>query len=138
MADKPSNAQPAAVVANPNVAPVAAEPAKPSTDAQTRKATNAAIDSAAGAPPAMRDAAKALPEKDDGQKAHKRKLLANDAQTEAKANAEIVKLSPDAAETPSGGAMLKVAGIADDVERGEVYAREKHARRFGYVAVEQS
>jgi hypothetical protein len=81
----------------------------------------------------MRAAAEALPEKDDVQKAHKRALLAEDAQTEAKAHADIVKLSPDADETPSGIALLKTAGIADDVKRGEEYTRIKSAVRFGYV-----
>lgn len=106
------------------------------TPAEDRKATNAAIDASAGAPAEMRAPAEALPEKDDVQKAIKEGMLATDAQTEAKAKAKVVDMSPDAADTPSGYALKKVAGIADDVKRGEAYAREKSAKRWGYVPAE--
>lgn len=94
---------------------------------------NAVIDAGAGAPPAMRQAAEDLPEKNDLQKAIKNAMLADDAQTEAKEKAKVVELSPDSPETPSGGALLETADIADDVKRGEEYARIKAAIRHGYV-----
>lgn len=112
-------------------------PANKATDKQTNAAANAAIDSVAGAPPAMREAAEALPEKDDVQKAHKELLTADDAQTEAKAKVKLVNESPDSAETPSGKALLKTAGIADDVKRGEEYTRIKTAVRHGYVPADE-
>jgi hypothetical protein len=110
--------------------------AEPVSDKDERAATNAAIDAAAGAPAAQREAAEDLPEKDDVQKNIKKGLTADDAQTEAKAKAAVVDDSPNAAETPSGGALKAVAGISDDVERGEAYEREKSARRWGYVKAE--
>ena len=58
------------------------------------------------------------------------------AQADAKAKATAVDASPNAAQTPSGAALKKVAGIADDTERGEKYLREKTARRWGYVPAE--
>lgn len=95
---------------------------------------NTAIDAAAGAPPELRDAAEDLPENDDVQKNIKKAMLADDAQTEAKAKAEVVKDSTTGAdETPSGIALVKTAGIADDVKRGEEYARIKSAVRHGTV-----
>ncbi len=106
-------------------------------DKKDNAAANAAIDAVAGAPPAMREAAEELPEKDDVQKAHKDLLLADDAQTEAKAKVKLVEESPDAAETPSGKALLKTAGIADDVKRGEEYTRIKTAVRHGYVPADE-
>lgn len=84
-------------------------------------------------PAEMRRLAEDLPEKDKVQVAHKKAILANTPQEEAKQHAQIVKLSPDSPETPSGGALLATAGIANDVERGEAYAREKAARRHGYA-----
>ena len=106
------------------------------SEEENRDAINQAIDAAAGAPEASRAEAEALPEKDDVQKAIKEGLTAEDAQTEAEAKAEVVDLSPNAAETPSGGALKAVAGIEDDVERGEAYAREKQARRWATQPVE--
>lgn len=106
-------------------------------DAATKDAVEAAIDAAAGAPEAEREAAEDLPENDEVQKAIKEGLLADDAQTEAKAKVKVVKESPNAAETPSGAALLKTAGIADDVKRGEAYAREKSAKRWGYVPADE-
>ncbi len=110
-----------------------AAPATASTDKQNTAARNDAIDAVAGAPPAMRQAAEDLPEKDDGQKAHKEALLADDAQTEAKAKVKLVKASTDGGDTPSGKALEKTAGIGDDVKRGEEYTRIKSAVRHGYV-----
>jgi hypothetical protein len=43
----------------------------------------------------------------------------------------IVEESPDAAETPSGAALLAVAGESDPIEAGEKYARVKRAVRLG-------
>ena len=97
-----------------------------------------AIDAAAGAPPAEEQAAEELPEKDEVQKAIKESLTADDAQTEAEAKAKVVELSPGSEETPSGGALKATASIEDDVERGEQYAREKQARRWGTVPADES
>lgn len=97
------------------------------------KAVNDAIDAAAGAPAPERAAAEALPEGDEVEKAHKDALLADDAQEEAQAKVRVVDASPDASDTPSGHALKETAGIADDVERGEAYARAKAEKRWGYV-----
>ena len=64
-------------------------------------------------------------------------ILAEDHQSEAKAKVAIVEESPASEETPSGAALQKTAGIADDVKRGEAYQREKAARRHGYVPVDE-
>lgn len=96
-------------------------------------AINEVADAGAGAPPEQRDAAEDLPERNPVQVAIKNAMLADDAQTEAKEKAKVVKLSPDSPETPSGAALLATAGIADDVERGEEYSRIKSAVRHGYV-----
>lgn len=87
-------------------------------------------------PDSMRAYADDLPEKDAVQKAYKRQLKATSAQDEAKAKVTIVEESPDAGETPSGYALKKVAGETDDTKRGERYAQEKSARRWGYVPAE--
>lgn len=108
-------------------------PSKPVTNAQAKDAVEDLIDAGAGAPPALRDAAEELPEKDPVQKAVKAAMLADDAQTEAKEKAKVVAESPDSPDTPSGFALQKTAGIADDVKRGEEYARIKSAKRWGYV-----
>ena len=108
------------------------------TDAQAKDAVEDLIDAGAGAPPEQREAAEDLPEKDPVQKAVKAAMLAEDAQTEAKEKAKVVKESPDAPETPSGFALLKTAGIADDVKRGEEYSRIKSAMRHGYVPASTS
>jgi hypothetical protein len=107
-------------------------------DKATHAAINDAIDSGAGAPPELREAAEDLPEKDDVQKAIKAAMLADDAQTEAKEKAKVVDLSPDSDETPSGIALKAVTGIADDVERGEEYSRIKSAVRHGYVPADDA
>lgn len=83
-------------------------------------------------------AAEKLPEKDAVQKAVKEGMTTQEGQTEAKAKVKVVDESPDAAETPSGGALKKVAGIENDHDRGEAYAKEKQARRWGTVDVEDA
>lgn len=82
------------------------------------------------------EAAAKLPEKDAVQKAYKDAMTTQDGQTEAKAKVKVVDESPNAAETPSGGALKKVAGIANDHDRGEAYAREKQARRWNTQPVD--
>lgn len=89
-------------------------------------------------PGPIRDLAEDLPEKDNVQKAYKSAMLADTAQEEAKHKAKAVAASPDADETPSGSALQKVTGIANDTERGEKYLRHKTARRWGYVPVDES
>jgi hypothetical protein len=84
-------------------------------------------------PAPMRELAEKLPEKDDVQKAYKAQMLAEDMHVAAKQKVKIVDASPDADDTPSGYALKKVAGIAHDGDRGEAYAREKSAKRWGYV-----
>jgi len=98
---------------------------------KAKEAVGDVLDDNAGAPPDMRDAAEALPEKDEVQKATKDAMLADSVSEEVKAKVKVVDASPDAAETPSGGALKAVAGISDPIEQGEAYAREKQARRFG-------
>lgn len=105
-------------------------------DKDTDTAVEQVIDAGAGAPGVQRDAAEALPEKDEVQKQIKKGMLATDAQTEARAKAKVVDESPNADETPSGIALKAVAGISDDVKRGEEYARIKTAVRSGYVPAE--
>lgn len=109
-------------------------PKKIQSDAATDDALEEAIDAGAGAPPAMREAAEALPEGDPVKDNIKAAMLADDAQTEAKHKAKVVDDSSTGAEdTPSGFALKKVAGISDDVKRGEEYARLKAAKRHGLV-----
>lgn len=103
------------------------------SDAQTDAALEDVIDAGAGAPVGYEEAAEALPEKDEVQKAHKEALLADTAGEEAQAKVKIVDASPDAPDTPSGAALKATAGIEDDVERGEKYAQVKSAKRWGYV-----
>jgi hypothetical protein len=114
-------------------APANAKAGKLTTDAQADEAIEDVLDAGAGVPPSMEDAAEDLPEKDEVQKAYKEGMLADTADEEVKAKVKAVDASPDAAETPSGGALKAVEGISDPVEQGEAYAREKSARRFGYV-----
>lgn len=89
------------------------------------------LDAGAGFPD--KDLAEKLPEGDEVEKAYKDAMTADTVQEEVKAKVKAVDASPDAAETPSGGALKAVQGISDPVEQGEAYAREKAARRFGYV-----
>lgn len=90
-------------------------------------------DAGAGAPPSQEAAAEALPENDEVQKATKEAMLADTGTEEAQAKVKAVDASPNAAETPSGAALKETAGIADNKERGEEYARVKAAHRWGYV-----
>jgi hypothetical protein len=80
-----------------------------------------------------RDLAEDLPEKDEVQVAYKTAMTADSMQAEVKAKVDAVDASPNAADTPSGYALKKTAGIANDTERGEEYARVKAARRWGAV-----
>lgn len=101
---------------------------------ETKEAVEALIDAGAGAPAGMRDAAEELPEGDPVKDATKAAMLAGDAQTEAKQKAKVVNDSTTGAQdTPSGFALNAVKGIADDVKRGEEYARIKSAVRHGTV-----
>ncbi len=106
--------------------------------ANADKALQEITDAGAGVPPQMKEAAEALPERDDVEVGVKKSMLAEDAQSEAKAKLDVVKASRDAPDTPSGFALGKTANIADNVERGEAYAREKSAKRHGYVPAEES
>lgn len=86
-------------------------------------------------PASLRVLAEDLPEKDRVQKATKDAMLADTAQDEAKAKVLAVDASPNADETPSGVALKKSAGVSNDTERGEKYARAKTAARWGHVPV---
>jgi hypothetical protein len=88
-------------------------------------------------PASMQALAEDLPENDEVQKAYKASLTTDSAQQEAKEKVKVVKASPDAEETPSGYALVKSAGESNDTERGEKYAREKTARRWGHVPVDE-
>ncbi len=88
-------------------------------------------------PQAMQERAESLPEKDEVQQAYKAAFLADSTQAEVREKVKVVDASPNSEETPSGHALRKVAGIAHDQERGERYAREKTARRWGYVPVDE-
>lgn len=108
------------------------------TTAADEKATKAAMaDLGPPTPEPLRDLAEDLPEKDDVQKATKAAMLADSGDKEAKEKVKVVKASPNAEETPSGAALMKTAGISNDQKRGEAYAREKTARRWGYVPVDE-
>jgi hypothetical protein len=82
----------------------------------------------------MRRLAEDLPEKDAVQKAYKQALTTGDQQTEAKAYLKAAEESPNAMDTPSGYALSKAAGVANDTERGEKYLEAKSAKRWGYSA----
>jgi hypothetical protein len=97
------------------------------------KALQQVTDAGAGVPDSMEAAAEDLPEQDEVQEATKDGMLAESAQDEAEAKVKAVDASPNAAETPSGAALKETAGIADNKERGEEYARVKSAHRWGYV-----
>jgi len=84
-------------------------------------------------PRELRRLAEDLPDKDPVQKAMKDAMTAEDQQKEAQAKAKAAEESPNALDTPSGGALKKVAGVSNDTERGERYARERAARRWGYA-----
>jgi hypothetical protein len=89
-------------------------------------------------PAELRRLAEDLPEKDAVQKAYKAAMTATDHQVEAKNKAKVVDESPDAGETPSGVALKKVAGISNDTERGEEYARIRAGVRHGYILPEDA
>lgn len=113
------------------------EEGKVLTGKEGRKAISDALD----VPPnsdTIRALAEDLPEKDEVQKATKAAMLADNPKQEVAEKVKVVKASPNSEETPSGGAMVKVAGVSDNIERGERYAREKTARRWGYVPVDES
>lgn len=86
-------------------------------------------------PRSMRPLAEELPERDEVERAYKNAMLADSTQQEAKEKVKAVDASPDAPDTPSGGALKAVAGISHDTKRGDAYLREKTARRWGYVPV---
>jgi hypothetical protein len=113
------------------------KPAEGMSEQQASEALEKVIDSGAGAAEPQRQAAEDLPENDPVQQATKEAELATDAQAEAQAKARVVEESPYSGETPSGYALQKTAGVGNDVERGEAYAREKSARRWGYVPAEE-
>ena len=102
-------------------------------DAATEEAVQDVLDEGAGAPVGYEEAAEALPEKDEVQEATKDGMLADTGQEEAEAKLRAVEASPDALDTPSGHALKETAHIADNVERGEAYARAKSQKRWGYV-----
>jgi len=108
-------------------------PSTTATDKQTDAAIDDVLDEGAGVPAAYEEAAEALPEKDEVQKEVKAAMLAETGQEEAEHKAAVVDASPNAADTPSGFALKETAGISDNVERGEEYARIKSAKRWGYV-----
>jgi hypothetical protein len=90
------------------------------------------VEAGAGAPDGLREAAEALPEGDDVETAVKEGMTADSTGEEAKAKAEVVELSPDSADTPSGYALKETAGIGDPVERGEEYARSQDSQAVGH------
>lgn len=115
------------------------EPANDPADGRSQGRTptaRQAADVGVPTPHSLRELAKGLPDHDEVEKAYKEAMLADSAQQEAKAKAKAVDASRDAGDTPSGGALKKVTGVANDAERGEKYMREKTARRWGYVPVE--
>ncbi len=91
------------------------------------------LDAGAGVPESYVEAAEALPEHDDVEKAVKAAMLAETGQEEAQEKAKVVDASPNSIDTPSGYALKETAGISDNVKRGEEYARIKSAKRWGYV-----
>jgi hypothetical protein len=104
---------------------------KPAVEKTDTKTANLGVPG----PRSMRSLAEDLPTKDKVQKAYKEAMTADSAQAEAQAKVVAVDESPDAAETPSGHALKKVAGVSNDTERGEKYLLEKTAKRWGYVPV---
>lgn len=91
------------------------------------------LDAGAGVPPVLDDAVEALPERDAVQKAYKAQMKADSVKEEVAAKKIIVQESPDAAETPSGAALLAAAGESDPIKQGEKYGRVKRAVRLGSV-----
>jgi hypothetical protein len=89
-------------------------------------------------PASMRELAEDLPEKDEVQVATKEQILALDMQEAAQKKVEVVEASPNAADTPSGHALIETADIAHDGDRGEAYARAKAEKRWGWSPPEES
>jgi hypothetical protein len=106
---------------------------KSDNPSSSKAAAQDTLDEGAGVPGSYEEAAEALPEKDEVQKEVKAAMLAETGQEEAKHKAAVVDASPNAADTPSGAALRATAGISDNVERGEEYARVKSSVRWGYV-----
>jgi hypothetical protein len=100
-------------------------------DKKADEARADAADAAAGMPATLEEAVEALPEKDKVQKAYKDQMQADSAAEEVAAKKVIVQESPDAAETPSGAALLAVAGEGDPIKQGEKYERVKRVVRLG-------
>jgi hypothetical protein len=82
-------------------------------------------------PEPMRVLADDLPENDAVQEAHKEIISQEEPHKADQAKAKLVDESPRSYATPSGYAAQKVAGIANDTERGEEYAKHKSAVRWG-------
>lgn len=114
MADEKKGSQAASAVEEPKV----------ETDVKT-------ADLPVSNPETIQVLAKKLPENDAVQEAHKRILTAEDNVEQDKAKADLVAESPRSYATPSGYAAQKVAGISNDTERGEEYARIKAQVRHG-------
>lgn len=72
-----------------------------------------------------------LPDATPVEQAHKTMLTTEKPQEADKAKADLVDASRDSYATPSGYAAQKVAGIANDTERGEKYAEIKAQVRRG-------
>ena len=99
-------------------------------------------DKSAKLPPSTPEALRALAEeqlseRDDVEKAYKKAMTADSNSAEAKAKVGAVEASRDAPDTPSGGALIAAAGESNDTKRGEKYAAEKTARRWGYRHVDE-
>ena len=114
-------------------APANKSTAHPASKAEVSEAVEDIVDSGAGAPPAQREAAEKLPEGNKMDAAIKEAYNADTAGDEAKAKKEVVDLSRDSHETPSGHALQETADIEDDVERGEEYNRIKMGVRLGAI-----
>lgn len=104
---------------------------KAASASESKAAVKAVIDAGAGAPKSWDKAVDDLPEKDEVQKAYKDQLSAKDHKAEVAAKVAIVNASPDADDTPSGAALLAVAGESDPIKQGDEYQRRKAAARMG-------
>jgi len=102
-------------------------------DAKTDAAIEKVLDAGAGVPDSYIEAAEALPEHDEVEKATKAAMLAETGQEEAQEKAKVVDASPNSIDTPSGFALKATAGIKDNIARGNEYARIKSAKRWGYI-----
>lgn len=104
--------------------------------AEARKAIDVALEGPTE-PVSMRELAQHAPEKDNVQKAYKKAYLADSPAESRAAKAEIVEASPDASETPSGAALLRVKDVSSPSEAGEKYARLKSLFRWGAVRADE-